>query len=316
MATQVQNGKAFEYALINEANTILSGRGFAVNLIIDATYNNTLACYNLFNARKQLRYSQAAIKAINHIIALEPRLVTSTSAADSITLQLQPDAAGRTGDVRDLLFIRSAQGWEIGISAKNNHMALKHSRLSGIKDFGASWVGVPCSATYWATINPIFAQLVALRVNGVEWKHVPNVHGNFYQPMLNAFSAELSLINNNNTGIPQALISYLVGRNDFYKVIKKAKEVEVLAFNINGTLGRPIGGVSAVTTIRKLALPNQIISFQIAAGLAGTLNMFCNQGWQLSFRLHTAKTLVEASLKFDVNLIGNPATMYSHHIPY
>ena len=33
-----------------------------------------------------------------------------------------------------------------------------------------------------------------------------------------------------------------------------------------------------------------------------------NNGWQLSFRIHNAKTDVEPSLKFDIQFIGMPCS--------
>ena len=312
MPTQTQSGKAFEYALINEAYKILSAKGLAVDLIADTNYTASIDCFNTFSERQQLQYSQAAIAALNHIILLEPRLVTPINGTDTLILQLQPDDAGRNSDVRDVLFIRPAQNWEIGISAKNNHKALKHSRLSNIKDFGESWVNVPCSPSYFDAINPVFTQLATLKDTGAKWKNLQNKHAVYYQPILNAFKEELTLITAQNENIPQQLISYLIGRHDFYKVMKRAKVVEVLAFNIHGTLGKGKG----VAPVPRLALPTEIIRFQMIVGKTDTLSMICNEGWQLSFRIHNAETLVVPSLKFDVNLIGNPNTMYSNHIPY
>lgn len=316
MPTQKQSGKAFEYALINEAFNILTARGITVNVIKNNNYTDALNSYNIYSGRPQLRYSQAAIVAINHIITLEPRLINSTGPADTLTLKLQPDASGQNGDVRDVLFIRTNQNWEIGISAKNNHKALKHSRLSKVKDFGDSWVGVPCSQAYFAAISPTFNALTVLKTAGALWRNQANKHVTYYQPILNAFSAELTSINANNANIPQALASYLVGRFDFYKVMKRAKVVEILAFNLHSTLGKSIGGKRPVTPIPRLILPTQLIQFKMMPGRTDTLSMILDQGWQLSFRIHSAESLVVASLKFDVNLVGNPATMYSHHIPY
>ena len=34
----------------------------------------------------------------------------------------------------------------------------------------------------------------------------------------------------------------------------------------------------------------------------------------MSFRIHNASSKVEPSLKFDINLIGQPQALYSHHI--
>jgi hypothetical protein len=316
MPTQTQIGKAFEYALINEANNILTARGFKVNMIKDANFNTCLACFGVFTVKQQIRYLQAAIEAINHIITLEPRLITPLNTNDILSMQLQPDAAGQKGDVRDILFIRSSQPWSIGISAKNNHKALKHSRLSNTKDFGASWVGIPCSQSYFRAIAPTFANLNALKSIGTKWNQLANKHSIYYQPILNAFRSELTAINATNQNIPQQLIKYLVGSNDFYKVIKRARVVEVLAFNIHGTLGIGLAGNRPITPIPRLTLPSMITYFQMMTGSTDTLSMICDQGWQLSFRIHSAETLVIPSLKFDVNLVGKPATMYSHHIPY
>lgn len=312
MPTQTQSGKAFEYALIYEAYNILSAKGLTVHLIDDTNYATSLACFNIFNAKQQSQYSKAAIAALNHIILLEPKLVTPINDNDILVVQLQPDDSGRNGDVRDLLFKRPAQNWEIGISAKNNHKALKHSRLSNIKDFGKSWVNVPCSPMYFDAINPIFTELTRLKDTGAKWKELSNKHAVYYQPILNAFKEELTLINAQHTDTPQHLIAYLIGRHDFYKVMKRPKVVEVLAFNIHGTLGKGKG----IAPVPKLALPTEIIRFQMMTGKTDTLSMICSEGWQLSFRIHNAETLVVPSLKFDVNLVGNPNTMYSNHIPY
>lgn len=316
MPTQTQTGKAFEYALISEANKLLTASGVTVNVITDAAYQNAFDCYLIFTAQQQQKYIQAAVVAINHIITLEPRLTNTANQNDTLILQLQPDSAGRAGDVRDVLFIRSNQNWEIGISAKNNHRALKHSRLSNVLDFGNSWVGVPCSQAYFNAINPIFTHLSSLKATNALWRSIPHKDSSIYQPLLLAFSTELMRINATNTNIPQKLITYLVGGNDFYKVMKRPRIVEILGFNLHNTLGKKIGGVLGVAPIQRLALPTQIIRLQMRQGSAGTLEMVCDNGWQLSFRIHSAKSLIEPSLKFDINLESNPQNLYSHHIPY
>lgn len=53
-----------------------------------------------------------------------------------LELEILSDDKGKLGDVRDVLAIRLLQKWEIGVSAKNNHKAVKHSRLSNTIDFG------------------------------------------------------------------------------------------------------------------------------------------------------------------------------------
>lgn len=74
--------------------------------------------------------------AINFLVDIEPRLSNSISPKDTLQLEIVSDSEGQSGDVRDVLAIRLLQKWEIGISAKNNHRAVKHSRLSQKIDFG------------------------------------------------------------------------------------------------------------------------------------------------------------------------------------
>lgn len=308
MPTQAQSGKAFEYALINEANNILS-ESCGTNVIIDAAYNTALRCFELFNVAQQDKYTRAAIAAIRHIITLEPRLNNALNN-DVLTLQLMPDNVGQEGDVRDILLIRVEQGWQIGISAKNNHAAVKHSRLSDINDFGASWLGVNCSQNYFDKVIPIFHKLRELK--GTFWRDVVNKHRNYYMPVLTAFRDELMRINQSNPDIPQIFASYLIGNNDFYKTIKRRNVTEIWGFNLNGTLNKSFGKIRPASRVHRLRLPTEIIQFQMKPNSTDTLLMVCNEGWTISFRIHNAESLVVPSLKFDVTLIGQPPTMYSH----
>ncbi|MFZ5554747.1 MAG: HaeIII family restriction endonuclease [Bacteroidota bacterium] len=314
MPTQKDAGKAFEYALITEANNVLSN-AYATNLVIDACYENAKESFLLYTADQKRNYTRAAIASINHIISLEPRLVNPTTPDDVIQLQLMPDRAGQQGDVRDILFIRSRQNWEIGISAKNNHKAVKHSRLSDQLDFGNEWMNVNCSQGYFDAIIPIFQNLRNLRARNEVWRNVRSKDRTVYIPILDAFIAELNLINQQNNDIPRTLVSYLLGRHDFYKVIKRKNVVEVLAFNMNGTLNRSING-NLGRTVQKLRLPNQIIQLAYKPNSTNTLLLVCDQGWTISFRIHNAESRVVPSLKFDINLVGHPQTMYSNHIHY
>ena len=59
-----------------------------------------------------------------------------------LTLFLQPDSKGEEGDVRDLIVVRSNIQWEIGLSLKHNHFAVKHSRLA------RTWILVVNGSTY------------------------------------------------------------------------------------------------------------------------------------------------------------------------
>ena len=48
------------------------------------------------------------------------------------------------------------------------------------------------------------------------------------------------------------------------------------------------------------------MALEFKPGSTNTVEMFLDNGWQLSFRIHSASTKVEPSLKFDVQFIGMP----------
>jgi len=177
MPTQTEAGKAFEYAILKAAYDILSVSKEVI-IIQNSSYSVALGCFTLFEPKAQAEYYSAAEAAIKHIIKLEPRLVHSVSNDDILTLQIVSNSDGIRGDVRDVLFIRSTQNWQIGISAKNNHMAVKHSRLSNTIDFGHNWLNLKCSEHYFKVISPIFEELAHLRDRKELWRNLNNKASN------------------------------------------------------------------------------------------------------------------------------------------
>ena len=51
------------------------------------------------------------------------------------------------------------------------------------------------------------------------------------------------------------------------------------------------------------------VALEFKPGSTNTVEMFLDNGWQLSFRIHNASTKVEPSLKFDVQFIGMPTSV-------
>ena len=98
--------------------------------------------------------NDSAAVAVETILELEPLIVED--GIDMLTLGIQTDSKGEEGDVRDILIVRHNIHWEIGLSVKHNHFAVKHSRLAKRLDFGQKWFGVKCSEDYWNAIFPIF----------------------------------------------------------------------------------------------------------------------------------------------------------------
>ncbi|XWN35871.1 MAG: HaeIII family restriction endonuclease [Balneola sp.] len=317
MSSQVKNGKAFEFALINELYERLSLMT-EVSVLKDSSYENVKHCFHSFSEKKKDSYIITASAAINYLIDLEPRLSDNLNSDDILTLEIVPDSKGQKGDVRDVIMIRSLQKWEIGISAKNNHHALKHSRLSTRLDFGKEWVNLPSSDKYFDEIGIIFNKLTNIRKKNKKaiWEdHFNDKFQELYKPILSAFKKEiLSLQERDPKNFAHNLTQYLIGRKDFYKIIKSRDKVEIHAFNINGTLNQSSKRRKPKGKITKIKFPSRLIEVVFKEGHENTLIAYFDRGWQLSFRIHTASSKVEASMKFDIRLISAPYNLFSNHI--
>jgi len=320
---QTKNGKAFEYACI----LALYERYQPVQqaLILESAQMETARkLYN--NISENMRHSldAAAHAAVRVIDRLEPQL-NNACGNEPLFLSLQADAAGMKGDVRDLLCIRKQNDWQIGLSCKHNHHAIKHSRLSDTIDFGKEWLGIPCSKEYLNKVVPLFKELRVMRDNGrktglpVLWNDVDGKAEKYYIPVLQAFVEELKRIDRENSmQVPALLVHYLLGKNDFYKVITddKNRTTRVEAVNIMGTLNRSAGEIKAITKIPILKMPSQFYHIDLKRNSSNTIEVVCDEGWQISMRLHNASSKVEPSLKFDVNLISLPSSAYTQVEPW
>lgn len=217
--------------------------------------------------------------------------------------------------MRDVLAIRLLQKWEIGVSAKNNHEAVKHSRLSHLIDFGEKWLGIKVSKEYFATVTPIFSNLEKLRKESkatMKWSELRDHHSTVYVPILEAFMKELRKIDKENDDIASNLVSYLIGHQDFYKVIKSKNTVEIQAYNINGTLNLPFKKIEPKYKTPRVPLPTEIIDIKFKKDSKTTIIVTMNNEWILSFRIHNASSRIESSLKFDITLLNSPKKLFKN----
>lgn len=317
ISTQTINGKAFEYALLNEFSIRLKVVT-SVTVIENEPFKTALKCFVSFDEKEQSHYKLVASFAVNFLLDIEPRLGNGINENDILQLEIVADKAGQTGDVRDVLAIRSLQKWEIGISAKNNHRAVKHSRLSNDIDFGQKWLGFPCSVDYFEEINPVFSNLAKLRTASKatqKWETLGDYHTSVYVPVLDAFRTELLRLDKENPGIvAERLVKYLIGNQDFYKVIKGKNKVEIQAYNLHGTLNLPFENIKPKAKIQKLKLPHRLIEVVYQDNSQTTLLVTLNEGWQISFRIHNASSRIEPSLKFDINLVSAPHSLFSNQL--
>lgn len=313
MSIQTNLGKAFEYACLQSLYNSLSGTQQVV-----VEHNSSLEIarerYQNASSTMQNKMDLGANAATRVILRLEPQLTTPRNNIP-LYLAIQEDAMGIAGDVRDVICIRRQNEWEIGLSCKHNHSAVKHSRLSDNIDFGDSWFGIPCTQDYFSEINPLFQELREMKENNMLWRDVENKEQRFYIPLLQAFMRELQRLDALHPGeIPNRLLHYLLGRNDFYKIIThdSRRVTQIQAFNIYNTLNRSSGNVRPLINIPQLTMPSRFFDISFKPNSGNTIIVTCDNGWTVSMRIHNASSKVEPSLKFDVQLTGVPPTLHTH----
>ncbi|WP_044415138.1 HaeIII family restriction endonuclease [Halarcobacter anaerophilus] len=316
-STQTKNGKAFEYAILKEFKEKLEKI-----TIVEVIENNALFTaqkhFNSFEKVEKGEFLLYASFAVNFLIDIEPKLSNSLDKKDILQLEIFTDDKGQDGDVRDVVAIRLLQKWEIGISAKNNHKAVKHSRLSNKIDFGEKWLGIKSSKQYFDEIKPIFDSLEKMRNESNKtktWKSLGDYHSTIYTPILEAFKKELLRIYNiNPSKVSSTLVEYLIGNKDFYKVIKSKKDIEIQAYNLHGTLNLPFKNINPKFNTPKINLPTEIINISYKKDTLTTLIVELNNDWVLSFRIHNASSRIEPSLKFDINLLKAPNSLFTNKL--
>lgn len=304
-------GRAYEFAYLNTLYEEISK--YRVSKIEkNSSYKAAEKAWNTLEETEKDMYKVSALAGANVILELEPLILDD--GEDELELKIQSDDKGKDGDVRDVLIIRKGIEWEIGLSVKHNHFAVKHSRLSKSLDFGEKWYGIKCSDKYWEDIKPIFDYLEDEKAKGSKWRDLPSKEDDVYLPLLNAFKDEIDRQNNvYGKDIPKLMVEYLLGEFDFYKVIgiDSKQLTQVQSYNLRGTLNKE--GINRKRSVKLsiASLPTRIVSLEFRPGSKNTLELYLDRGWQFSFRIHNAATKVETSLKFDIQIIGMPITIIS-----
>lgn len=302
-------GRAFEYACIIELKDRIEDKRPAV---IDE--ESVMAAHRAWETQseaEQQMYLRAADAFIDTLFSAEPLILECDGDDDIVVLSINKDSDAEGGDVRDIVITRKLIRWDIGLSMKHNHFAAKHSRLSSTIDFGAKWYDLPCADSYWNVVRPIFVRLKDLKKEKVAWRDMPDKDDAVYLPIVDAFIKELNRAYSSDPTITARLISYLLGIRDFYKVvaIDKKRLTEFQSFNLRGELNKNGNKTKAKLIIPKADLPTEIISLRFKPESKSTAELYLNNGWSLSFRIHNASTIVEPSLKFDIQFLGVPANI-------
>jgi hypothetical protein len=307
----VINGKAYEFACIIVLQKLIESVR-PIEIIKNNSLDIAKERYNEISEMDRFDMLKSATAGMKVIIDMEPKIMEDKN--DKLTISLQPDNIAKSGDIRDVLIICCSTNWEIGISVKHNHVALKHSRLSAILDFGKMWFNKPCSKNYFDEIAPIFTQLKVLKNDNKLWSAIPNKDKTIYLPILRAFMKEFNaLYETCGKIIVIDLVKYLLGSSgkDYYKMIHYNNNItRIQPFNLLGTLNTVSSKIKPKINFGKMLLPIKILDISFKENSTTTLHMTMDNGWAISFRIHNASSKVEPSLKFDIQLLCQPADIF------
>lgn len=126
-------GRAYEYICLHSLQDAISAIRKS-QIIHNSSYEAAEHAWNTLSIAEKALYTLSAKSTIDTIFALEPNIVEVGD--DTLNLYIQSDEHGEDADVRDIIIDRKDIVWEIGLSIKHNHMAVKHSRLAKSLDFG------------------------------------------------------------------------------------------------------------------------------------------------------------------------------------
>lgn len=143
------------------------------------------------------------------------------------------------------------------------------------------------------------------------WREMEEKDSKVYVPLLTAFETEIKKAYLKDKNLPKKLVEYLLGEYDFYKVISVDSQqmTQLQTYNMHGTLNKTAKKQKHKKIVPISTLPTKIVAFDFKTGSSNTLEMYLDNGWQFSFRIHNASTKVESSLKFDIQIIGMPASI-------
>lgn len=336
-SAQANNGKAFEWAIGCAASSIIKAD-------IEKSFDSENACeaFNKMRVKKQKELTKSAVKAVTHIAKNEKSVLQKSKIK---IIKFNSDAAGEAGDVRDVIIVADGkeigisckhnhEAWKhprLSQSFKHNDKTgqfEERSRLDFVKAWGLDPAG--CSNTYWDTVGPLFKELSIKRHDSdqtMTWEDLGEGEfygkiqdvkcGKYYKGVLNAWREEIRRLRGISITSPQAdaikeaqvaksIISYLVGKHDFYKVIfetaNRSKQVRIQGFNFNKTL-----------SIKKTKYPTKIENDDSQNGGQYAVTLTFNEGYKISFRIHNASSRVEPSFKLDIQTVNDcHGDIYQH----
>ena len=97
---------------------------------------------------------------------------------------------------------------------------------------------------------------------------------------------------------------------------EKRKYTQIESVNINGSLGQPFGRIKPLIDVPRMKMPTKFYEIGFKDNSKNTVIIVCDNGWNISMRIHNADKKIEPSLKFDVRLLAMPASILSQIEPW
>ena len=317
--TQTRNGKGFEFACLKAIKEACAEKDVIVQERVSPSLSTAARLFSSLEDESKSRFDLAAGASVPFLLDCEPNLNDSTDPA-VLSIGLQSDSEGKSGDVRDVLLTRFDQKkqrktWECGISCKHNHDAIKHPRINfapPAKDlFSTSWApSFRMGQAYSDACKQVFDLCFESVSQGKKWIDVfseAEMASKVYAPINQGLMKSIDALKGNDVFVTE-FFTYCMGTEDFYKVIMQEKDklTRVTVFNFNKTLGAPSKNIKKGRfKLNALPFPKRIIS--VASVSESTFHVNFDEGWAFSFRLHSADSTMKVSgLKYDIRLIGVP----------
>ena len=158
-------------------------------------------------------------------------------------------------------------------------------------DFGKEWFGMPCSDEYWNAIEPIFNTLKQKENDGIKWSEIEDKGQRVYIPLLQAFIDEMNRANKKDNTLPRKIIEHLIGIEDYYKVVSNDNERITMLYTC---------------IVPNAKLPTRLVALEFKPNSDNTVEMYLDNGWQLSFEIYNSSLKEKSNLKFNVQFVSMP----------
>lgn len=295
-ATSNDQGRALEYCFVDSLIKYFLSEGIHYKLTDRAQKDNKRDKIHLSSLSEEQNkdFNMFSLTLINWI-----KINFLTEKIEEAIIDRFPDSEGVLGNPTDveIQFISKNSIRKLNLSLKHNHDALKHPRIPRLpQQFGIHDVSITSNhLKNHSKIWDLFVQkALLLKNNSKEFKELKEKNASFidmnlYRPLNKLV---IDFIKNHSKGNNlKTFFKFLVSGTDFYGVKNESDRIVIKYFV----------GIQMPSSV-KITYPHE--------GKLSTFLATFDNGWKLSFRLHTASSefirngKLNTSTKYDVKCIN------------